>query len=294
MEYEKLGSSAKDVASFLSNSKSAEGVFAKAFAGAKKPLIIVGSAVLESKDGEAVLKAVAEYVGKNSDKFITPEWNGYSVLQRAASRSAAYDIGFTPTASSSKATPKFVYLLNADEFDPKSIPENAFVVYQGHHGDVGAQYADVCLPGSAYTEKSTTWVNTEGRSQMGRTAVPPPGAAREDWKVLRALSEVLGTPLPYDDVLHLRDRMWDISPTLVRYDNVETPSAEVQKLGLKSLADVQATASGEAFKKPVANFYQTNPIARASVTMAACTKAFVTKDYKIQDEDSGNSQAAFA
>jgi NADH dehydrogenase (ubiquinone) Fe-S protein 1 len=84
MEYEKLGSSAKDVASFLSNSKSAEGVFAKAFAGAKKPLIIVGSAVLESKDGEAVLKAVAEYVGKNSDKFITPEWNGYSVLQRVS------------------------------------------------------------------------------------------------------------------------------------------------------------------------------------------------------------------
>ena len=212
---------------------------------------------------------------------------------QAASRSAAYDIGFTPTASSSKVTPKFVYLLNADEFDPKSIPENAFVVYQGHHGDVGAQYADVCLPGCAYTEKSVTWVNTEGRSQMGRTAVPPPGAAREDWKILRALSEVLGTPLPYDDVLHLRDRMWDISPTLVRYDNVETPSVEVQKLGLKSLAEVQATASSEALKKPVANFYQTNPIARASVTMAACTKAFVTKDYKIQDEDSGNSQVSF-
>ena len=87
--------------------------------------------------------------------------------------------------------------------------------------------------------------------------------------------------------------MWDISPTLVRYDNVETPSVEVQKLGLKSLAEVQATASSEALKKPVANFYQTNPIARASVTMAACTKAFVTKDYKIQDEDSGNSQVSF-
>jgi NADH dehydrogenase (ubiquinone) Fe-S protein 1 len=127
---------------------------------------------------------------------------------------------------------------------------------------------------------------------MGRTAVVPPGAAREDWKILRALSEVVGTPLPYDDVLHLRDRMWDISPTLVRYDSVETPSIEVQKLGLKQLADVKATGSGEALKKPIDNFYQTNPVARASVTMAACVKAFVTGEYKIQDEDAGDKQVS--
>lgn len=104
---------------------------------------------------------------------------------QAASRSAAYDMGFTPTASSSSVTPKFVYLLNADEIDGSSIPKDAFVVYQGHHGDVGAQFADVCLPGAAYTEKATTWVNTEGRAQLGRAAVPPPGASREDWKIVR-------------------------------------------------------------------------------------------------------------
>lgn len=298
MEYEKIGTSASDVKKFLEGgSKSAKGeksIFTKAFEGAKKPLIIVGSAVLESKDGEAVLKTVAEYVGKNEGRFLTEEWNGYSVLQRAASRAAALDIGFTPSSSSPKSSPKFIYLLNADEFDPKSIPENAFVVYQGHHGDLGAQYADVCLPGCAYTEKSVSWVNTEGRSQQGRTAIPPPGAAREDWKIIRALSEVVGSPLPYDDVLHLRDRMWDISPTLVRYDEVETPSVEVQKLGLTQLASNKATPSSEAFKKPIENFYQTNPISRASVTMAACVKAFVSKDYKIQDEDSGEKQAAFA
>jgi NADH dehydrogenase (ubiquinone) Fe-S protein 1 len=104
---------------------------------------------------------------------------------QAASRSAAYDIGFTPSASSSKSSPKFIYLLNADEIDPSTIPENAFVVYQGHHGDLGAQFADVCLPGVAYTEKTVSWVNTEGRSQMGRAAVAPPAATREDWKILR-------------------------------------------------------------------------------------------------------------
>jgi len=104
---------------------------------------------------------------------------------QVASRPAAYEIGFVPSKKAAATTPKFIYLLNADEVDPKSIPENAFVVYQGHHGDLGAQLADVCLPGAAYTEKSMTWVNMEGRSQLGRAAVPPPGAAREDWKVIR-------------------------------------------------------------------------------------------------------------
>lgn len=104
---------------------------------------------------------------------------------QVASRPAAYEIGFVPSAKASKTKPKFIYLLNADEVDPKSIPEDAFVVYQGHHGDLGAQLADVCLPGVAYTEKGMTWVNTEGRAQLGRAAVSSPGASREDWKIIR-------------------------------------------------------------------------------------------------------------
>lgn len=92
-----------------------------------------------------------------------------------------------PSKRASQTKPKFIYLLNADEIDPKSIPSNAFVVYQGHHGDLGAQLADICLPSAAYTEKGATWVNTEGRAQMGRAAVPPPGAAREDWKIIRSV-----------------------------------------------------------------------------------------------------------
>lgn len=158
------------------------------------------------------------------------------------------------------------------------------MVYQGHHGDLGAPLADVCLPATAYTEKGATWVNTEGRSQMGRTAVSPPGAAREDWKIIRsvlrshlkvllhsqfilfsALSEVIGTPLPYDDVLELRDRLWEISPALVRYDVTEPTSVDVALAGLKAIADktADAKATNVPLRKPIGNFYQTDPISRA-------------------------------
>lgn len=195
-------------------------------------------------------------------------------------------MGFVPSRKASQTKPKFIYLLNADEVDPKSIPRDAFVVYQGHHGDLGAQLADVCLPGAAYTEKGMTWVNTEGRAQMGRAAVPPPGASREDWKIIRyvtsypleacatislirsrvsAFSELVDSPLPYDDVLSLRDRMWEISPTLVRYDTLEPTSVDVALAGLKTLVAGTASAkvSGKPFVKPISNFYQTDPISRA-------------------------------
>ena len=201
--YDYLGQDAKALADFVAG----KGEFAKKFAAAKRPLIIVGSGIGEHTDGPAVYNALAKFVEKNRSKLVTPEWNGFSVLQRvclltliafrtywpfkAASRAAAYDIGFVPSKKATATKPKFIYLLNADDIDPASIPRDAFVVYQGHHGDLGAQLADVCLPGSAYTEKSTTWVNTEGRSQLGRAAVPPPGAAREDWKIIRCVVTML-------------------------------------------------------------------------------------------------------
>ncbi|WRT66977.1 NADH dehydrogenase (quinone), G subunit [Kwoniella shivajii] len=294
-EYDHVGTSAKDVEAFLTGK--ADKGFAKIFKNAKKPLVVVGSAVTETKDGAAVLKAVSKYVSDNAGKFLTPEWTGFSVLQRAASRAAAYDIGFTPSTSASSAKPKFVFLLNADDVDPSSIPEDAFVVYQGHHGDHGAQFADVCLPAAAYTEKSATWINTEGRSQLGRTAVPPPGASREDWKIIRALSEVIGNPLPYDDPLTLRQRMFDISPTLVRYDAIEKPSPEITKVGLQSLSSAKSSSSSASttpFKKPISDFYRTDPISRASVTMADCSKAFTKKQYTIETVDDRTAQASYA
>lgn len=283
--YDYIGADAKALADFVAG----KGPFVEKFKAAKKPLIIVGSAVNEHADGAAVYNAIAKYVEQNKSTFLTPEWNGLSILQRIASRPAAYEVGFVPSKKASATTPKFIYLLNADEVDPKSIPKDAFVVYQGHHGDLGAQLADVCLPGAAYTEKSTIWVNTEGRAQLGRAAVPPPGASREDWKIIRyvhfnfakdilhmllsndipftrsALSEVVGSPLPYDDVLSLRDRLWEISPSLVRYDVTERTSTDIAAVGLKTLAALNASAkvSGAPFRKPITNFYQTDPISRA-------------------------------
>ncbi|KAH8827071.1 Ndufs1, NADH-ubiquinone oxidoreductase 75kD subunit (775) [Flagelloscypha sp. PMI_526] len=240
--YDYLGPDTKALTDFIAGKTP----FAKKFKEAKKPLIIV-----------------AKFVDVNKSTLLTPEWNGLSVLQRA-----------------SQTTPKFVYLLNADEVDPKSIPKDAFVVYQGHHGDLGAQLAD--------------WINTEGRSQLGRTAVPPPGASREDWQILRAISEAVGQPLPYDDVLSLRDRLWEISPTLVRYDVTEPTSPEVALAGLKVVAarTASAKASTSPLKKPITNFYQTDPISRASVTMAQCVKAFVKKE-EFGDAAKGE-RAAFA
>ena len=262
--YEYLGGDAHALEKFASG-KAPESAFTKKWREAKRPLIIVGSALSEHSDAAGVYNTLAKLVEKEKGRLITPDWNGFSILQRAASRAASYEIGFTPSRAASQTKPKFIYLLNADEVDPKSIPSNAFVVYQGHHGDIGAQLADVCLPASAYTEKGTTWVNTEGRVQQGRAAVSPPGAAREDWKIIRALSEVIGTALPYNDLLELRDRMWEISPALVRYDITEKTSSEIALAGIKAIQNKTAGAKigGVAFKKPIPNFYQTDPISRA-------------------------------
>lgn len=280
-EYAHVGSDAKAVEDLVAG----KGDFAKRFQQAKKPLIIVGSAVSEHVDGKAMLGQLSKLVQKEKHRFLTPDWNGYSVLQRTASKTGAYDIGFAPSAEAAKTSPKFVYLLNADDFSPDSIPKDAFVVYQGHHGDVGAQYADVCLPGAAYTEKSVTYINTEGRAQITRAAVPPPGAAREDWKILRALSEVCGVTLPYDETLDIRDRMFDISPTLVRYD-VHEPSTVSAPLGFEHIAKAFASekASGAPLLRPITNFYQTDAISRASPTMAKCVQSFIHKA-PIDDED---------
>ena len=258
--FEHLGTDAAAVKKALS------GEFGKKLAAAKRPLIIVGSAVAEHPDAKAIFESVGSFVDKNQANFNNKEWQGYNVLQRAASRAGAYEVGFTtPSADIAKVTPKMIWLLGADEISESDIPKGAFVIYQGHHGDVGAQLADVVLPGATYTEKSGTYVNTEGRVQLTRAAVSMPGAARDDWKIIRAVSEYLGQPLPYDDIEALRDRMEEISPVMRRYDTVE-PS------GLTSLAKVQlvdqnkgAKASGEKLKKPIANFFFTDVISRRYV-----------------------------
>ncbi|CAG8704321.1 16713_t:CDS:2, partial [Acaulospora morrowiae] len=261
-EYDHIGTSSDALGSILNG----EHPFAKKIAESQRPLIIVGSGVLDVPDSEYVFSAVAEIASKYKTQFFQENWNGFNVLQRAASHTAAYDIGFIPSENSSEITPKFVYLLGADEIKPHDIPKDAFVVYQGHHGDTGAHYADVILPGSAYTEKSATYVNTEGRAQLSRAAVPPPAASREDWKIIRALSEVAGFTLPYDDVSSIRDRMNEIAPHLTHYDTIEYSSNS--ELGVKNLVKNAAKSLGATFNPVIQDFYMTDSISRASQTMA--------------------------
>lgn len=256
--------------------KALSGAYGKKLAGAKRPLIIVGSGAAESEDAAAIYKTVGAFVSKNPN-FNTEEWNGLNLLHREAARVGALDVGFsTFSEETKKVTPKFVYLLGADEVNPGDIPKDAFVVYQGHHGETGAALADVILPGAAYTEKSATYINTEGRTQVTRSATNPPQSAREDWKIIRALSDYLNAPLPYDDLYALRGRLGQIAPHLARHGVVEPASSDVAALGVQDLVTRNSKASpiGIQLKNPITNFYFTDVISRSSPTMAKCVASF--------------------
>ena len=198
------------------------------------------------------------------------------MLHRAASRVGGLDLGFVPGAvgrnvagileNAESGAIRFVWLLGADEIDMAPLAD-AFTVYQGHHGDVGAAAADVVLPGAAYTEKNATYVNLEGRVQRTYRAVYPPGDAREDWTILRAFSESMGKTLPYDTLDSLRARMVEIAPTFGAVDEITTAAWE--KFG------VPGEMSDQAFCGSVENFYLTDVVARASDTMAKCSSLFV-------------------
>ncbi|KAJ2984382.1 hypothetical protein NUW58_g6090 [Xylaria curta] len=267
-EFEHLGTD------FAALKKALSGPFGKKLQAAKKPMIVVGSGVTDHADAKAFYELIGAFVDKNATNFLTEEHNGFNILQKAASRAGAFEVGFTtPSPAVAETKPKFIWLLGADEFADADIPKDAFIVYQGHHGDRGAQIADIVLPGAAYTEKAGTYVNTEGRVQMTRAATSLPGAARTDWKIIRAVSEFLGAPLPYDDVAMLRDRLVEISPALAAYDVVEPTS--LQQLSRVQLVDQNkgSKPTGEPLKKVIDNFYFTDVISRSSPTMARCSAA---------------------
>jgi NADH dehydrogenase (ubiquinone) Fe-S protein 1 len=237
-------------------------------------LIIVGASLLRRPDRDILLKRIHALC--DSSGVVTGDWNGFNVLHDAGGTVAALDLGFvrSSSAAASRVVPELVYSSGAEDFEK---PEGAFVVYQGHHGDAGAAKADVILPGAAYTEKPGTYVNTEGRAQRAVAAVAPPGQAQEDWKIIRALSEVCGAALPYDDLAGVRARLTEIAPHFARVDDVE-PSlwlngatyAHVDGGDEKDATTVQdAVPLGSS----VVNFYMTDAISRASATMAKATKA---------------------
>ncbi len=247
--------------------------FAEKLRLAKRPMIVVGQGALRRPDGAAVLAAawkLAADVGA-----LGAEWHGFNVLHTAAARVGALDLGFVPAPGARGLEAMLggrvdvLYLLGADEFDMGRIGGDTFVIYQGHHGDRGAARADVILPGAAYTEKPGTWVSTEGRVQRSLLAVYPPGEAREDWRIIRALSAAVGRPLPYDTIEALRARMEQVNPVFARV-------GFLPRFGISDLqgpAGDPAAMSGAPFVPAVPNYYQTDPISRASPTMAACIEA---------------------
>ncbi|MDM7851473.1 NADH-quinone oxidoreductase subunit NuoG [Pseudochrobactrum kiredjianiae] len=236
---------------------------------AKRPLILIGQGALIGETGEAVLAQAAQLA--NAVGALSEEWNGFAVLHTAAARVGALDLGFVPGEGGVKALDMVgqmdvLFLAGADELD-LSNKGSSFVVYIGTHGDAGAHAADVILPGSTYTEKSGTYVNTEGRVQLANRAGFAPGEAKEDWAILRALSDVLGAKLPFDNLTQLRSALYADYPHMAQIDAVAAGQvADLTALGAKA-----APVKGVTFVSPVTDFYLTNPIARASAVMAECS-----------------------
>jgi NADH-quinone oxidoreductase subunit G len=242
---------------------------------AQRPLIIVGQGALARGDGAAVLHAVSS-LAANVGAF-ADDWNGFSVLHTAAARVGGLDLGFLPAsggtdvagiiAGAQSGEIKTVILLGADEIDTSKLG-SANVIYIGSHGDNGAHRADVILPAAAYTEKSATYVNTEGRVQRTQRAVTPKGDAREDWAILRALSAYVGKTLPYDNVVQLREKLAKDHPTFLGLDFAPGRHADSAAPPYGAAGAMQSAA----FVSPVKQFHLTNPIARASRTMAECAE----------------------
>ncbi|WP_022711738.1 NADH-quinone oxidoreductase subunit NuoG [Pseudochrobactrum sp. AO18b] len=236
---------------------------------AQRPLILIGQGALTGETGEAVLAQAAALA--NAVGAVSEEWNGFAVLHTAAARVGALDLGFVPGEGGANAADMVgqmdvLFLAGADELD-LSNKGSSFVVYIGTHGDAGAHAADVILPGSTYTEKSGTYVNTEGRVQLANRAGFAPGEAKEDWAILRALSDILGAKLPFDSLAQLRAALYADYPHMAQIDAVAAGQvADIAALGAKA-----AAIKGVAFASPVTDFYLTNPIARASAVMAECS-----------------------
>ena len=265
----------------LSELVSGKGKFFGVLQNAKRPMIIIGQGAISGGNGASVLASAAKLAGAIG--AVTEDWNGFAVLHTAASRVGGLDLGFVPgeggkTAAEMLTGTDVLFLLGADEMD-FSGKTAGFTVYIGSHGDEGAHGADVILPGATYTEKSGLWVNTEGRVQMGNRAGFAPGDAREDWAIIRALSDVLGKKLPFDSLAELRGKLYAAHPHFAAIDMIETGvSGEIAALAQKA-----GEMAKSAFASPVKDFYLTNPIARASAVMAECS-ALARNNFKAAAE----------
>jgi len=267
-EYDYLGAGPKTLKDIADGAHP----FAKVLEESTNPMIILGQGALARPDGAGIMALAAQAAQKLGLLREDENWNGFNILHNAAARVGGLDLGFVPQKDGLDVNAMLegarygdmdvLYLLGADELD-MSQTGNAFVIYQGSHGDRGARFADVILPGATYTEKNGTYVNLEGRVQIAPRSVFPPGDAREDWTIIRALSERLDAKLPFDSLAELRAKLYADYPHFAAGNEIEPGR----------ISDIEALAAGEStfedkpFEPAVEDYFLTNPIARASSIM---------------------------
>lgn len=242
--------------------------FCRTLSQYKNPIMIIGSGMAERSDWEATLyytKKIAQKFG-----FVKEGWNGYNVLQRDASRVGGLDIGFLPkkggmNSNQILANAEVIFLLGADNIEVSKINKNAFVVYIGHHGDKAAYRADVILPAPAFTEKSGTYVNLEGRVQRTAKCVSPLGEARLDWKIITDIAHKLGHKLTNTTAAKLRKEMEKVNSVFKNVDVITQHSFPTEAGKMKDFEN-------DVIHNPISNYYMTNSISRASRTMAQCVR----------------------
>ena len=250
----------------LQDLASGKNTFADILKNAQNPMIIIGAGALSNASGKAIQILARELAEKFN--VIKDDWNGFNVLHLHAAQVGALDLCLTDDIRLDEA--QTIYLLGVDGEAVDTIPQKAFVIYQGHHGDKGASRADIILPGAAYTEKDGLYVNMEGRVQLAKKVVTAPGNAKEDWKIIRALSAELGQALPYDSAYQLRQRLFAEFSHLAQVDSI-------QHSGMSAYQE-KGDFVFENLSSKVENFYMTNVITRASETMAKCTEVFLRRN----------------
>ncbi|XP_061379204.1 NADH-ubiquinone oxidoreductase 75 kDa subunit, mitochondrial [Danaus plexippus] len=275
-EYTHVGDSASIVKDLAVGTSSHEVL--KRLESSKRPVVILGADQLKTSEGPALLAYTQELALRLQDKLENKDWKVLNVLQRTASQVAAMDLGYKPGVGEMlQEGPKVVFLLGADAgvVTREALPKDCVVIYQGHHGDAGASIADIVLAGAAYTEKNGTYVNAEGRAQQTLPAVTPPGKAREDWKIIRALSEVVGARLPYDNLEEVRARLAEVCPSMVSYGDVQNNNYFAQARDLAQSLQKPVSGTLDVQLKQLEDFFMTDSISRASPTMAKCVQAVI-------------------
>ncbi len=249
--------------------------FTKVLKKAKRPMVIVGSGVFTRSDADVVQHLVHKLCERYG--IASKDWNGYNALHTAASRVGGLAMKFIPQKggkdtkamlhAAKKGDLKLLYLYGADEIDFDGL-DKTFLIYQGHHGDKAASHADIILPGAAYTEKSGTYINLEGRVQQTERAIFPPGDAKEDWQIVRDVINACGYNAPIDSIKQVREMLKNVNPWFAQTGVL--PEVSWQDFGKNG------KPLTKAFANPITNFYMTDPISRASKTMAACVDEFLT------------------